>query len=74
MGLIALVIGHSSVKICGTANKMGYGNITTVDEAIDTIKGKYYHRMLAEWGQKETGTYGGSEPAVKDEMDGPVTP
>lgn len=50
MGLIALVIGHSLVKICGTANKMGYGNITTVDEAIDMIKGKYYHRMLAEWG------------------------
>lgn len=29
---------------------MGYGNITTVDEAIDMIKEKYYHRMLAEWG------------------------
>ncbi len=29
---------------------MGYGNITTVDEAIDMIKGRYYHRMLAEWG------------------------
>lgn len=26
--------------ICDTANKMGYGDITTVDEAIDMIKGR----------------------------------
>lgn len=37
---MALVIGHSSVKTCGTANKMSYGDITTVDEGIDMIKGR----------------------------------
>lgn len=28
------------VIICDAANKMGYGDIVTVDEAIDMIKGK----------------------------------
>ena len=42
--------------ICDTANKMGYGDTTTVDEAIDTIKGRYDGSVI-----KGTEYVGGAE-------------